>query len=646
MPRKKGSRNMHPASVKVKRANRTPKPPTETHKPRRAAPADGVAKNGGVGSAAQSKPPRVLPTDLSQEIAEALTFPASARTIDHFFSAILGRLTLGVSPAGFITAYVEWLSHLVASPGKQMELVQKAARKASRFVVQAARATMDSDAPPVIQPLPQDHRFRAEEWQQPPFNWIYQWFLLNQQWWHNATTGVHGVTPQNEKAIEFITRQLLDMASPSNFILTNPEVLQATQAAGGYNFVRGTLNFMEDWERMVASRKAVGTEHYVVGRDVAVTPGKVILRNRLIELIQYGPTTSRVYPEPILIVPACIMKYYILDLSPHNSLVRYLVEQGHTVFMISWKNPGAEDRDLGMDDYRALGIKSAIEAIQAVIPGRHIHGAGYCLGGILLTTLAAAMARDDKDALKTITLFTTELDYTEPGDLMPFINESQVAFIEDLMWDQGYLDGKQFAGAFQLLRSNDLIWSRLLREYLLGKRQDMTDLMAWNADVTRVPYAMHSELLRSLFLKNDLAEGRYQVDGRPAVVSDIRVPIFCVATTRDHVAPWRSVYKLNLLADTDVTFLLGKGGHNAGVVSEPGHPGRNYQVATRHEGDHYVDPETWQSTVPITEGSWWPEWQRWLATRSGHMVKAPSMGAPKQGYPVLCDAPGFYVLQD
>jgi len=637
MTRKKSSRGGRPAlRAAKKRAPRTAKPSSKRSTPATTKRAP----------AAQSLPPTALPADPPKEIAEALAFPASARTIDRFFSAVLGRLTLGVSPAGFMTAYFEWLSHLVASPGKQIELMQKAARKATRFVVQAARATTDPETPPCIEPLPQDHRFSTGEWQQPPFSWIYQWFLLNQQWWHNATTGVHGVTPQNEKAIEFITRQLLDMASPSNYILTNPEVLQATQAAGGYNFVRGTLNLIEDWERVVAGRKPVGTEDYVAGRDVAVTPGKVIFRNRLIELIQYSPATATVYAEPVLIVPACIMKYYILDLSPHNSLVRYLVGQGHTVFMISWKNPVAEDRDLGMDDYRHLGIEAALEAIEAVIPGRRIHAAGYCLGGILLATLAAAMARNGKDMIGTVTLFATELDYTEPGELMPFINESQVAYIEDLMWDQGYLDGKQFAGAFQLLRSNDLIWSRMLREYLLGERQGMTDLMAWNADATRVPFAMQSELLRNLFLKNDLAEGRYRVDGKPAVISDIRAPIFCVATTRDHIAPWRSVYKINLLTDTDVTFLLGKGGHNAGVVSEPGHEGRNYQVATRREGDHYVDPDTWQSMVPLQEGSWWPEWHQWLVEHSAKRLAPPPMGAPEKGYSVMGDAPGSYVLQD
>jgi polyhydroxyalkanoate synthase len=645
MTRKKASRGGYPPTRTAERTVRTAKPSSSRGNRAAVVTHDRSVAGRRIEPLPQTTPPTALPQEPAKEIAEALAFPASARTIDRFVSAVLGRVSLGISPAGLMTAYFEWLSHLVASPGKQIELAQKAARKASRFVIQAARATTDPDTPPCIEPLPQDRRFSHKEWQQPPFSWIYQWFLLNQQWWHNATTGVRGVTPQNEKALAFITRQLLDVASPSNYILTNPEVLQATLAAGGYNFVRGTLNFVEDWERMVAGRKSVGTEDYAVGRDVAITPGKVILRNRLIELIQYSPTTATVYAEPILIVPACIMKYYILDLSPHNSLVKYLVGQGHTVFMISWKNPVAEDRDLGMDDYRRLGIGAALKAIQALLPGRKIHAAGYCLGGILLATLAAAMARDDEDTLGTVTLFATELDYTEPGEFMPFINESQVAYIEDLMWDQGYLDGKQFAGFFQLLRSNDLIWSRMLREYLLGERQGMTDLMAWNADATRVPFAMQSEVLRSLFLRNDLAEGRYQVDGKPAVISDIRAPIFCVATTRDHVAPWQSVYKLNLLTDTDVTFVLGSGGHNAGVVSEPGHKGRHYQVATRHEGERYVDPDTWQSMVPVQEGSWWPEWQRWLVEHSGRKMSPPPLGTAENGYPVIGSAPGSYVLQ-
>jgi polyhydroxyalkanoate synthase len=434
--------------------------------------------------------------------------------------------------------------------------------------------------------------------------------------------------------------------APANFALTNPEFLHATITQGGTNLTRGALNWIEDWQRILSKRQPPGAEAFQVGKTVGITRGKVVYRNQLIELLQYAPATETVSAEPILIVPAWIMKYYILDLSPHNSLVKYLVEKGHTVFMISWKNPGPEDRDLGMEDYRTLGIMEALAAIATIVPGRKIHAAGYCLGGTLLSIAAAVMARDGDERLKSMTLFAAETDFTEAGELMLFIDEAEVAYLEDIMWDQGYLDTAQMAGAFQLLRSNDLIWSRMVHQYLLGQREPMTDLMAWNADATRMPSRMHSEYLRSLFLNNDLAEGRYKVGGRPVFLADIRAPLFAVGTVRDHVAPWRSVYKIGLLVDTAVTFVLTAGGHNVGIVSEPGHPRRNYQTATRKAGEKHLDPETWQAVAPQQEGSWWPAWQAWLMGHSGERVPPPPMGAPDKGYPPLGDAPGRYVLQE
>ena len=324
------------------------------------------------------------------------------------------------------------------------------------------------------------------------------------------------------------------------------------------------------------------------------------------------------------------MKYYILDLSPQNSLVKYLVEHGHTVFMISWKNPGPEDRDLGLEDYRSLGVMEALKAVAAVCPGRKVHAVGYCLGGTILAITAAALARDGDERLQTVTLFAAETDFTEPGELSLFIDETEVAFLEDLMWDQGFLDSKQMAGAFQLLRSNDLIWSRLEREYLLGQREPMNDLMAWNADGTRLPYRMHSEYLRKMFLHNDLAEGRYEVADRPVSLRDIRVPMFAVGTVRDHVAPWQSVYKIHRLTETDLTFVLTSGGHNAGIVSEPGHPRRSYQMATKKVGDRCVDPQTWQATAPRTEGSWWPAWQPGCRAFDGAGAR-PADGMSREG---------------
>lgn len=439
----------------------------------------------------------------------------SPHTLDRATRAWLGRFTGSVSPAAFMGAYADWWMHMAISPGKQLELVDKAVRKMARFAAYNTHLLSGRECDACIEPLPQDKRFAHEDWQTWPYNVMYQGFLLTQQWWHNATTDVRGVSRHHEDVVSFMTRQILDIFSPSNFPLTNPEIIRVTAEKGGMNLYHGWMNFLEDMERQLAGRRPVGTEKFKVGETVGITPGKVVYQNSLIELIQYSPTTEQVYAEPILIVPAWIMKYYILDLSPHNSLVKYLVDRGHTVFMISWKNPGPADRDVDFDDYRTKGVMAALDAVSAIVPKRQVHAIGYCLGGTLLAIAAAAMARDGDDRLKTMTLLAAQTDFNEAGELMLFIDESQVAFLEDIMWDQGYLDTRQMAGAFQLLRSNDLIWSRLVHEYLLGERQPMIDLMAWNADATRMPYKMHSTYLRRLFLNDEFAEGHFEVEGAP-----------------------------------------------------------------------------------------------------------------------------------
>jgi polyhydroxyalkanoate synthase len=316
-----------------------------------------------------------------------------------------------------------------------------------------------------------------------------------------------------------------------------------------------------------------------------------------------------------------------------------LVEQGFTVFMISWRNPSAEDRDLDMEAYRRLGVMAALDVISSLMPSQKIHAAGYCLGGTLLAIAAAAMARDNDDRLQSVTLLAAQTDFTEAGELSLFVNESQLDFLEDLMWEHGFLDSKQMAGAFQLLRSNDLVWSYAFNSYLMGERKPTTDMMAWNADATRMPYKMHSEYLRRLFLNNDLAEGRLRANGGAVALNDIRAPIFAVGTERDHVAPWRSVYKIHLLVDTQITFLLTSGGHNAGIVSEPEKKRGDYRFTSRVDGEHYAAPEEWVKIASVKEGSWWPEWSAWLAARSGTPVAPPLMAE------ALCDAPGTYVLQ-
>lgn len=587
----------------------------------------------------------------AQQPGEAIPLPTEDELMltpgdgfDRWLHALLGRATAAISPSSLLLAYADWVSHLLLSPAKQAELVQKAWRKAYRFALYAPHA-FAPEAPCCIEPLEQDQRFRHPDWRHWPFNLIHQAFLLTQQWWYNATTEVRGVSRHHEEVATFVARQLLDMVSPSNFPWTNPEVLKTTLDKGGANLLYGWFNWLADWERQQAHRPPVGSEAFVVGGNLAVTPGKVVFRNRLMELIQYAPSTPDVHPEPVLIVPAWIMKYYILDLQPHNSLIKYLVDRGHTVFCISWKNPGSAERDRGMEDYLRMGLMDALEAISAIAPERGVHAVGYCLGGTLLAIGAAALARDNARQLASLTLFAAQTEFSEPGELGLFIDESQVTFLEDIMFDRGYLAAGQMTGTFQLLRSNDLVWSRLVREYLMGERGRMSDMMAWNADATRMPYRMHSQYLRRLFLGNDLAEGRYRVGGRPVALTDIRLPIFCVGTATDHVAPWRSVYKLHLLTDAEITFVLTNGGHNFGIVAEPGNPKRNYRVLVRPYDGKYLDPDAYLGQASYHDGSWWPEWTAWLAAHSGSRVPPPAMGAPESGFGVLCEAPGVYVMQ-
>jgi polyhydroxyalkanoate synthase len=405
---------------------------------------------------------------------------------------------------------------------------------------------------------------------------------------------------------------------------------------------------LDDCERAIAGRPPAGGEAFRLGENLAATPGRVILRNPLIELIQYAPTTRTVRPEPVLIVPAWIMKYYILDLSPENSLVKYLVDRGRTVFMVSWNNPTAAERELSLEDYRRLGVETALGAVREVMaaagrPQVGVHAVGYCLGGTLLAIAAARLARDRQDVLRSISLLAGQTDFAEPGELSLFIDDAQLSYLEDLMWKQGYLDTKQMAGAFHALRSHDLIWSRGVRHYLMGERDSMIDLMAWNADATRMPYRMHSEYLRRLFLENQLAQGHYEADGRAVSLRDIRAPIFAVGTERDHVAPWRSVYKIHRLTDTEVTFLLASGGHNAGIVSEPSRGDLRHRIAVRPAGDPWRDADDWLAETPPQSGSWWPAWLAWLDRRSGRPVAPPPLGDDSRGLPPLAPAPGHYV---
>jgi polyhydroxyalkanoate synthase len=562
------------------------------------------------------------------------------RSLDRHIVASVAKVTGGFSPAAIGLAFLDWAVHLASSPGRRTELALDAFQEISRL---SALQLQPAAAP--APELRDDERFRDDAWQKPPYRQWAQNFRAMEAWWQRATHDVTGVSPHHEDVVAFAIRQSLDVLAPTNLPVTNPVVSAETLRSGGHNLAAGLSNLAEDVRRAQAGQRPVGAEAFQVGRDVAATPGKVVFCNHLIELIQYEPVTKTVHAEPILIVPAWIMKYYILDLSPGNSLIRHLVDKGHTVFCISWRNVTAEDRDLSLDDYRNLGVMAALDAVSAIVPDTKIHAAGYCLGGTLLALAAAAMVEVVDERLASMTLFAAQTDFTEPGELQLFIDDSEVSFLESMMWEHGTLDSSQMAGAFQLLNSRDLIWSRMVHNYLMGRRSPMNDLMAWNADTTRMPFRMHSEYLRKFFLSNDLASGRVIVDGRPIMLQNIRAPIFAVGTERDHVAPWQSVYKIHYFADTDVTFVLTSGGHNAGIVSEPGHPHRHFRIATKAADDHCLSADEWIDATPAQDGSWWTAWTLWLAQHSSAKnVPPPLMGGSQDKAP-LVDAPGTYVLQ-
>ena len=575
----------------------------------------------------------------------------TGQDFDREFRAQVAQMTSGLAPTAFTTAWSDWAMHLALSPARRLELRQEVAARTSDTWAFALRALSGQPLAPDdrLEGTP-DRRFTGSAWSKWPFNVYARAYQNTAALMQGAVHDVGGVTDYHTQLLEFAVRMLLDASSPSNHLGTNPELLALTQAERGQNLVRGMQHWVEDLRRTVEGSAPAGTDAFEVGKDVAATPGKVVFRNELIELIQYTPTTKTVRAEPLLIVPAWIMKYYILDLSARNSLVKYLVDQGHTVFMISWKNPDESDRNVGMDDYVNKGFGAALDAVTAIVPDRKVHAVGYCIGGTLLTIGAAALARDgskDKERLASITLFAAQTDFSEPGELAFFINPSQLALLEATMHKKGVLESKQMGGAFALLRSQDLVWGPIVKNYLEGQREPMIDLMAWNADGTRMPWRMHSEYLYRLYLDNELATNRFPVDGKLIRLSDINVPMFVVGTETDHVAPWKSVYKTgNLVRSDDFTFLLTSGGHNAGIISGPVHPKRHHRMRTQRLRDPHLAPEEWMEAAPKHEGSWWPAWQKWLVKHSGNQqVKPPTTGAARKGYAVLEDAPGRYVKQ-
>jgi polyhydroxyalkanoate synthase len=582
----------------------------------------------------------------------------ATQALDETFHGFLTRSTMGLSPIALALAAADWAMHLAASPGRQMVLGQRALALAQQAMASAVNPPMDENGQPIAD---NDNRFIDASWRQWPFSALKEGYKANSAWWREAVQ-VDGMSRHHSHMVEFFNRQIMDTFTPSNWLLTNPEALNKAQETQGQSLLQGYQHFSEDLRKAETARSTPDVLEpltFEVGKDVAITPGKVVYRNHLIELIQYTPTTDKVYPEPLLIVPSCIMKYYILDLSQSNSMVKYLVGQGYTVFIISWRNPDASDRDLGMQDYLQMGVMDALAAVKERAGAPRVHALGYCLGGTFLSIVAAAMGRHTRMAqnqtagrraedrsmerlpeLASVTLLAAQTDFSEPGEMGVFIDDEQLKTLRQQMDLKGYLSGSAMAGSFQFLNMRELVFTRNTRRYLLGQEEADFDLMSWNSDLTRLPARMHSEYLSSLFLNNALATGKYRVAGQGIALMDIHAPMLVVGTTRDHVSPWRSVYKIHLQTDTHVTFVLAAGGHNAGIVSEPGRPRRSYQINSIEDNQGWVEPDEWLASAPTRQGSWWEAMDAWLKERSGKPVAPPAIDPDH----VLCDAPGEYVM--
>ncbi len=553
--------------------------------------------------------------------------------------AQLAALSGGIAPDDYAQAWWDWYLNLAAQPDRQTHLMHSAYERTLDSWQFFARAAAGEPLAPGHESL----GFSHAAWNQWPFNAYARAYANWASWWQQALEPPHGANAAALARANFAGRMLLEAASPANFLHTNPELLQRTAAESGRNLIRGLKHWLDDAKRAVAGGRVPGTEEFEVGQHLAVTPGKVVFRNHLIELLQYSPQTPNVYAEPVLITPAWIMKYYILDLSPRNSLVRYLVEKGHTVFMISWKNPDAADRDLGMDDYVREGFIAALAQVRSRIPQQPVHAVGYCIGGTLLAIAAAALAPQADNPLASVSLFAAQTDFSEPGELSVFITPSQIAMLEAMMHKAGVLESERMGAAFALLRSRDLLWTPAVDQYVRGERPKLNDLMAWNADGTRMPWRMHSEYLERLYLNNELARGEFTVEGTKLDLAAITVPMFVVGTETDHVAPWRSVYKVRALTrSADYTFLLTSGGHNAGIVSGPTHPKRRHRMLTWSNATDNLAADEWLKRAHLAEGSWWPAWEAWL-THHSRAKQRPARAVTVNGTDIAEDAPGRYV---
>ena len=547
-------------------------------------------------------------------------------------------------PMGIGAAFVDFTAQLMTDPDRLMKAQMDMMSGYFDLWQNASRRWMGMyPVKPTVEPARDDRRFRADDWSTSPFfDFIKQSYLVAADAVQGLVADVEGLDQKTRHKVEFYTKQMVDAMAPTNFATTNPEVLRATVETGGQNLINGMQNFLRDFdqERGMLRTRMTDESAFELGKNVGASEGKVIFRNKLFELLQYSPSTEQVYKRPLLIVPPWINKFYILDLQPKNSMIKWLVDQGHTVFVMGWVNPDESLAECGFEDYMKDGVLTAIDEVLAETGEPDLNIVGYCIGGTLLgITLAYMTKKRQQKKVNAATFFTALLDFSEPGDLGVFIDEKQLNELDSKMSEKGYLDGTEMATTFNLLRSNDLIWSFMINNYLLGKDPFPFDLLYWNSDSTRMPRALHSTYLRRMYHDNALVKaGEFVVDGVGIDLSTIKTPAYFISTREDHIAPWVSTYLGARNLASDVRFVLGKSGHIAGIVNPPA--ANKYGYFTN--GDiHGVEPDQWLEAAEAHEGSWWTDWHQWMTSFDATMVPARKPGAGS--HKVLGDAPGTYV---
>jgi len=582
------------------------------------------------------------PTDLSHSMTSIAE--RSQRLVTEFMAKQVanGGMT-DADPLNIGEAFMEMTTRMMTNPAQMMGASLNLWQDYLHLWQNTATRMMGQDTGPMVTPENDDRRFRDSAWtENSVYDFVKQSYLLSSKWLQTTVNDVEGMDPKTAKKVDFYTRQFVDAVSPTNFVMTNPEVLRETLETGGENLINGLENLLEDLERGDGTLKIKMTDpdDFVIGESIATSKGKVVFRNDLMELIQFTPKTDEVVKTPIIITPPWINKYYILDLREKNSFIKWAVEQGHTVFIISWVNPDEKLSKKSFDDYMLEGPIAAIEAALKATGEKKVNMIGYCIGGTLLASSLAYLAAKGDDRVSSATYFTSLVDFEEAGDLCVFIDEAQVESLEKTMEERGYLEGSEMASTFNMMRANDLIWSFVVNNYLMGKDPFPFDLLYWNGDSTRMPATMHSFYLRNMYMENNLVKpGSITLDSVALDLRDIKVPTYIVSTKEDHIAPWKATYSATQLYSGPVKFVLSGSGHIAGIINPPASGKYGHWTNSKTP----KSPDKWLEGATQHEGSWWDDWDAWIKKQSPKKTvpaRVPGEGKLK----ALCDAPGEYVF--